>query len=145
MLHPNIAFVHLSNQIDVFPANCANVKLLHALQEVLLFNLRLHLCPNLVQRRVVTPVSIGRLRWERMLEHHHCKNRLDDQVIWLDQVSQISVLFEGRRGWLGGVFDELGKQLIDPDLISAQLLVLDLVSLAEPQGNGYQVPVNVLL
>lgn len=94
VLHPDVAFVHLPDTIDVFLANRANVKLLQALKEVLLLYLCLYLRPNLVQCRVVAPIGIRWLYRKRMLEHHNCENWLDDQVIGLNQVSELGILFE---------------------------------------------------
>lgn len=80
-----------------------------------------------------------------MPEHHDREDGLDDQVVRLDQVAQLGVLFVRARLRPRRVPNEPREQLVDQDFAMPQLLVLVLLFLAEPQRNGDQVSVNICL
>ena len=119
MLHPDVTFVHGLYQFYVLKSDRAYVEALHALEESRLLNLSLDLGPDLMQCRVVSPIDVFTsvdhvFLWECMPEDHDCEDRLNDQMVRLDKVAQLSVLLERRGGRLCRVLDELGEELVDP-------------------------------
>ena len=98
VLHPDIPFIHLPDQVNVLFSDCANIKLLQTLYEVSLLELVLNFGPDFVQRGIVMPVHTSWHWRHRVPQNHHGEDWLDNQVVRLYQVAQFSVFLEEVRG-----------------------------------------------